>query len=126
MDAGKAAPEGIVHTGSARRPDEPRANFTLEHDLQALQKQGWSIQYGGRQGTFADRTKKSIHVDPSHQGTRHRCQKKPNAWATRCTSRGLRRQDSARPREQYIDGNVNRTPQRRGRGDDHQPRSATS
>ena len=60
----------IVHTGLGAKLDELAAKSpTLEHDLQALQKQGWSIQYGAQgKGTFADRTKKSIHVDPSHQG----------------------------------------------------------
>lgn len=105
----KAAPPDIVHTGLGAKIDELAAKSpTLEHDLQALQKQGWSIQYGAQgKGTFADRTKKSIHVDPSHKGhpltllqylahEAGHAMYKPGAYV------GM----DGKTREQYIDGNV--------------------
>lgn len=105
----KAAPADIVHTGLGAKIDELAAKSpTLEHDLQALQKQGWSIQYGGKgKGTFADRSKKSIHVDPSHKGhpltllqylahEAGHAMYKPGGYV------GM----DGKTRQQYIDGNV--------------------
>lgn len=107
--AAKAAPPDIVHPGLGAGIDELAAKSpTREHDLQALQKQGWSIQYGAKgKGTFADRTKKSINVDPSHK--RHpltllqylsheagHAMYKPGGYV------GM----DGKPRQQYIDGTV--------------------
>lgn len=105
----KAAPADIVHTGLGAKIDELAAKSpTLERDLQALQKQGWSIQYGAKgKGTFADRTKKSINVDPSEGGRPLLLlQSLAHEAGHAMYTPGAYIDMEGKTRQQYIDGNV--------------------